>query len=614
MSGFITRPELKGSFGMAAASHWLAAQSAMSVLERGGNAFDAAATAGFVLQVVEPHQNGLGGEAPMVMYSATERQVLVVDGQGPAPARATIDAFSALGLELVPGTGLLPACVPAVFGAWLALLERFGTMPLAEILAPALHYAEKGFPALASLSAVLSEVERAQARAWPTTAAQWLAGGVPAPGTKLRNEALALTFRRILSEAQAAGPNRDRQLEAARRAFYEGFVAEAVDAFASQEVPDELGAHAGLLTGDDLASWRASFEAPARVGYRGFEVCKTGPWGQGPVMLQQLGLLEGFDVSSLGPGSPELVHILAECTKLALADREAWYGDPRFVDVPLAELTSPRYCDERRRLVSGTASGELRPGKPEGREPRLPAIFSRLTGPEGAGGPAERLPMPPGLRPAPATGTAGTAKPGDFQRSSPYQGDTTHLDVVDRFGNMISATPSGGWLQGSPTVPGLGFCLGTRAQMFWLEPGLPNSLAPKKRPRTTLSPSLVLRDGLPVLAFGTPGGDQQDQWTLPLLVYHLDFGLGLQEAIDAANWHTNHVPSSFFPRRGHLGQLVCETSLGAGTLADLRSRGHIVVEAPAWSLGRVTAVGVGPGGLLAGAADPRGAQAYAAGR
>ena len=606
-TSFTTRPELRGNFAMAAASHWLAAQSAMSVLEKGGNAFDAAAAGGFVLQVVEPHQNGPGGEAPMVVYSAAERAVFVVDGQGPAPAAATPAAFRSLGLDLVPGTGLLAACVPVAVGSWLALLERFGTISLDEVLAPALSYARSGFPVLPSLSQVLREVERTRSEAWPTTAAQWLAGGVPAPGGALRNEALAGTYERLLAEAHAAGGGRERQLEAARRAYYEGFVAEEIDAFSRHEVPDELGRHASLLTADDLASWRPSFEVPARLGYRDVEVFKTGPWGQGPVLLQELGLLDGIDLRALGFGTAGLVHVLAECTKLALSDREAWYGDPRSADVPIAQLLSPAYSEERRRLIGPEASCELRPGWPGGREPRLPAIFKRLLAAGGgvaaAGG---ALHLPPDLR----DGGERMDAPG----AGGNRGDTCHIDVVDRAGNMISATPSGGWLQGSPTVPGLGFCLGTRAQMFWLEEGLPNSLAPGKRPRTTLSPALVLREGEPALAFGTPGGDQQDQWTLPFLVYHLDFGLGVQAAIDAAKWHTNHVPSSFYPRAGHPGELVAEASLGADVLGQLRSRGHRVVEAPPWSLGRITAVGVDSDGTLVAGADPRNGQAYAVGR
>lgn len=613
-SGFTTRPELRGSFGMAAASHWLAAQTALSVLGRGGNAFDAAAAAGFVLQVVEPHQCGPGGEAPMVLWSAADQDVFVLDGQGPAPAAATPARFAELGLELVPGTGLLAACVPAALGSWLFLLERFGSMPLAEVLGPAIGYARNGFPVLPSLSLVLSEVARRQAESWPTTAAQWLGRGVPRAGTRFANAALATTYDRLLGEAESAGSSRQAQLEAARRAVYEGFVAESVDAFVRRPVADELGVHAGLLAGEDLARWRASLELPARRSYRDVEVCKTATWGQGPVMLEQLGLLEGIDVAGLGRGSAELVHVLTECTKLALADREAFYGDPRYVDVPIAELLSPAYCAERRRLVGEEASLELRPGRPGGRQPRLPAILERLLTAADAAGDAPSLHLPPDLRRPQGPGEQASGAAGDHAGAGGNRGDTCHVDVVDRHGNMISATPSGGWLQGSPTIPELGFCLGTRAQMFWLEEGLPNSIAPGKRPRTTLSPALVLREGRPALAFGTPGGDQQDQWTLSFLVEHLDFGLGLQAAIDAANWHTTHAPASFYPREGHLGELVAEQSLGEDVLAQLRARGHRVVESPAWSLGRVTAVGIDEHGLLMAGADARHAQAYATGR
>ena len=618
--GFTTRPEMKGTFGMVAASHWLAAQAGMGMLERGGNAFDAAATAGFVLEVVEPHQNGPGGEAPMVLWSAAEGDVFVVDGQGPAPATATPERFTDLGLELVPGTGLLAACVPAALGSWLFLLERFGTMPLRDVLAPAVHYARHGFPVLPVLSRVLAEVGRDWATRWPATAELWCWPQPPSPGERRSNEVLADTFDRIVREAEAGGRSRESQLEAARRAVYEGFVAAAIDTFARTPAPDELGVHEGFLRGDDLASWRPSLEEPVRRQYRDIEVTKTGPWGQGPVLLQQLGLLEGFDVAGLAPGSAELVHLVTECAKLALADREAWYGDPHFAQVPLDELLSGRYCDERRRLVGEEASLELRPGRPGGRPARLPALLERLSAPSRSAdaealrqaGPAEAsayhragVEVPAhGGQPAGAGRSAGPRRPSD----------TCHVDVVDRFGNVVSATPSGGWLQSSPAIPGLGFCLGTRAQMFWLEKGLPNSLAPRKRPRTTLSPGLVLRDGAPVLAFGTPGGDQQDQWTLPFLLYHFDLGLGLQESIDAANWHTAHVPSSFYPRVAHPGSVAAERALGSGVLADLRKRGHRVTELPEWSIGRVTAVGIDERGFLVAGADPRNAQAYATGR
>jgi gamma-glutamyltranspeptidase/glutathione hydrolase len=580
-AGFTTRPELTGTFGVVAASHWLAAQSGMAMLERGGNAFDAAASAGFVLEVVEPHQCGLGGEAPMIVYSAGEDAVHVVDGQGPAPAAATIERFGELGFDLVPGIDLLSACVPGAFGSWMLLLERLGSMSLRDVLGPAIFYAESGFPVLASLEAMISSVATKMSADWPTSAEIWLADGVPRAGSRLSNAGLGATFRRLLDEGEASGPGREAQIEGARRAYYEGFVAESIDRFC---------AGSGLLTGDDLATWRPSLERPARLAFGDFEVCKTGPFGQGPVFLQQLSLLAGYDLAAMGAGSADLVHVVTECSKLAFADREAFYGDPRAVDVPLGDLLSPAYASERRLLVTERSSVELRPGAPGGRLPRLPKRVSNAV--------AE---LDPRLGPPPGSARAD-------------RGDTCHVDVADRFGNLVSATPSGGWLESSPAVEGLGFCLGTRAQMFWLEEGLPASLAPGKRPRTTLSPSLALRDGAPYLAFGTPGGDQQDQWTLLAFINHAVFGLDLQASIDAPSWHSNHVPSSFYPREAHPNQLVVESRLGDACISELRRRGHDVVEVGPWALGRTTAVSRSRDGLLRAGADARAMQAYAVGR
>jgi gamma-glutamyltranspeptidase/glutathione hydrolase len=278
------------------------------------------------------------------------------------------------------------------------------------------------------------------------------------------------------------------------------------------------------------------------------------------------------------PGGVDFVHTVVECAKLAFADREAWYGDPAFTDVPLELLLSDGYADERRALVGDDANEDLRPGGPD---PRLPA---------------------------PVTGAV-AAGVGEPTRA----GDTCHLDVVDRDGNIVSATPSGGWLWSSPVVPGLGFPLGTRAQMFWLENGLPNSLAPRKRPRTTLSPSLAFRHGDPYLAFGTPGGDQQDQWSLVFFLYHVDFGLDLQAAIDAPSFHTNHFPSSFYPRGAHPRQIEVERRHRRDVVERLRARGHDVVVTDDWSLGRVSAAGR-EDGILKAAANPRGMQGYAVGR
>jgi gamma-glutamyltranspeptidase/glutathione hydrolase len=558
---FTTRPELRGTFGMVASTHWLASAAGMAVLERGGNAFDAAVATGLTLQVVEPHLNGPGGDLPAVFWSAERGEPLVLCAQGVAPAAATIDRFRELGHELVPGTGLLAACVPGAFDGWMLLLREFGTLRLADVAEYAISYAEDGYPVVPGITAVVESAEPLL-REWPASADLYLPA--PRPGSLFRNRALAATYRRLVAES--AGGRREAEIDRARELFLRGFVAEAIDRFCAE--------HGGLLTGDDLASWQATLESPATFDYRGTTVCKTGPWGQGPVMLQQLALLAGFDLADLSPA--EFVHVSVECAKLAFADREAFYGDPDFVDVPLERLLSAAYADERRRLVGETASAELRPGG--GRLPRL-------------------------VEAEPLVGTG-----------EPTRGDTVHLDIADRFGNLFSATPSGGWLQSSPVIPELGWPLGTRAQMFWLEPGLPASLEPRKRPRTTLSPSLALRGGDPYLAFGTPGGDQQDQWPLHALVRHLDLGMNLQEAIDAPEFHTDHFPSSFYPRRAEPGSLALEERFGEATIAELRERGHDVTVTPPWSLGRVSAVGREPDGQLKAGANPRAMQGYAVGR
>ncbi|HEY3504841.1 MAG TPA: gamma-glutamyltransferase family protein [Actinocatenispora sp.] len=611
---FTTRPELTGDVGMVASTHWLASAAGMSVLERGGNAFDAAVTVGFVLQVVEPHLNGPGGEVPALVWSEADQTVSTVCGQGVAPAAATIDAVTGLGLDLIPGTGLLPATVPGAFGGWLLMLERWGTWRLRDVLAPAIAYAEHGCPVLDRVSSAIGTVADMFRADWPTSAATWLPGDtVPAPGSRFANPVLAATYRRVVAEAEAHGPDRGREIEAARHAWYEGFVAEAVADFcAGRPWRDTSGdEHAGLLTGDDLASWRATVEAPATYDYHGHTVCKTGPWGQGPAFLQQLALLSGFDLDAASPA--EFTHTVVEAAKLAFADREAWYGDPRFTDVPLSTVLSEAYNAERRALIGPEASLDLRPGRPDGREPLLP-----------------RIPRPAPVDPASGV-ISGVGEPTvGLERTAPdgrVQGDTCHLDVVDRWGNMVSATPSGGWLQSSPTIPGLGFSLGTRGQMFWLTDGLPASLRPGARPRTTLSPSFALRDGRPWLAFGTPGGDQQDQWSLTFFLSLVHRGLGLQEAIDAPMFHSMHFPGSFWPRGSRPGVLLVEDRFQPDVLDELRRRGHRVEVQDGWSLGRLSAVARDPDwhpatgsdaptgtGFLRAAANPRGAQGYAVGR
>ena len=439
-SSFTTRPQLAGTFGMVASTHWLATASGMAVLEAGGTAFDAAVAAGLVLQVVEPHMNGLGGEAPVIGFDASRGQdstgnggtgnhrpesagVFVLDGQGPAPGAATLDAFGALDLDLIPGNGLLAACVPAAFGTWMLLLARHGQMRLRSVMQYAIGYARDGYPMAAGVSAGIAAAEPVFREHWPTSAEIYLAGGVPAPGSRFANPALAATYQRILDEAEAAGPDRDVQIEAARRAFYDGFVAEAIGSYlARAEVMDITGErHRALLSPADLAGWRASSEPPVTLDFAGLTVCKTGPWGQGPVFLQQLALLDGLGVAGMDPAGPDFMHTVVESAKLAFADREAWYGDPRFTAVPLADLLSGSYTAERRSLVGASASPDLRPGHPGGAEPRLPGYATgdgaaSRAGPSRPGSPRRspppRSPGPPPARPGRSPGRGPARTPG----------------------------------------------------------------------------------------------------------------------------------------------------------------------------------------------------------
>lgn len=596
---------------MVASTHWLASAAGMAVLEAGGNAFDAAVATGLVLQVVEPHLNGPGGEVPVIGHNSATGETFVLDGQGTAPAAATIAVFESLGIDLIPGNGLLAATVPAAFGTWMLLLARYGTLRLRDVMSYAIGYAADGHPLLANVSRTIEAMTQTFTEHWPTSAEIYLTGGAPAPGSRFVNGALATTYARILEEAEAASAEREAQIEAASRAWYEGFVAEAIDSYLSRaEVMDVTGRrNRGLLTGADMAGWRPSVESPVTFDYAGLTVCKTGPWGQGPVFLQQLSLLNGFDLASMGAGSADLIHTVTECAKLAFADREAWYGDPRATDVPVAGLLAADYAQARRTLVGNMASADLVPGSPDGRPAALPDYA--LTAFDLAVG--VRIGIDSGHGADGDNGQAAATGDPTLASTALGLGDTCHLDVADRFGNLVSATPSGGWLQSSPIVPGLGFCLGTRAQMFALTPGFASSLAPGRRPRTTLSPSLALRGGEPYMAFGTPGGDQQDQWTMGFFINHVVFGMNLQEAIDAPAFHTDHFPSSFYPRGAYPRSLTVEQRHSDEVIGELRRRGHEVNVSSGWSLGRVSAVTRDAGMLYAGA-NARGMQGYAIGR
>lgn len=597
---FTTRPEIAGTFGVVAATHWLATAVGMSLLERGGNAFDACVGTALTLQVVEPNLVGPGGEAPAIFHSVRTGRTEVLCGQGTTPAAATLQNYRARGLSMIPGNGWLATVVPGAFDAWMLLLRDHGTLHLRDVLEPAIYYAEHGHPLLRRVSDTIAVLQPFFEAHWPSSAAVFVPkGAVPQTGRLFCNPVLAATWTRLLKEAESVGGGREQQIEKARQVFYQGFIAEAIDRAVRTELMDESGApHAGVLTGADMAAWSAHYEMPLQYQYGDYRVSKAGPWSQGPAFLQVLSLLRHTDYAELKEGDPRATHLLVEAIKLAFADREIYYGDPDFVDVPLEALLSDAYTRERSALIGEQASMELRPGTVPGFAPqvrRVSAALARLSAlkPEGvATSEIERV----------------------NQQVSARRGDTTHVDVIDRWGNMISATPSGGWLQSSPVVPGLGFALNTRAQMFWLEEGLPCTLEPTKRPRTTLSPTFVHRRGQPWMAFGTPGGDQQEQCQLQLFLRHVHQGVGLQAAIDAPMFYSQHFPNSFYPRDRRPGHLTIESSFGEAVLDDLRRRGHQVEASPAWSVGRLTAATRDPDGLLHAAASPRMMQAYAAGR
>ncbi|WP_375570859.1 gamma-glutamyltransferase family protein [Seohaeicola saemankumensis] len=595
MSAFTTRPEILGRFGVVTSTHWIASAVGMKILEQGGNAFDAAVATGLALQVLEPHLNGPGGDMPAILYSKARDKVEVICAQAPTPAGATIEHYRSEGLEVIPGDGLLATVIPGAWDGWMLMLRDYGRLSLRDVLEPAIFYAAKGHPVLPRVAATIAGLADFFRDEWPTSHETWLPGGAaPAPWSNVTNPALAETWTRILAEAEAK-QGREAQIDAARDAFYRGFVAEGIaDYLSTAEVMDASGQrHKAVLTADDLAGYAAHVEEPLTYDYHGWTVAKCGPWTQGPVFLQTLALLKGFDLSAMDPMGADFIHHVVEAKKLAYADREVYYGDPDFAKVPLDVLLSHDYNAARRRLITDKASLDLRPGSVAGHEDQLARTMELLG----------RL-----------SRTDQAVYEPTMAHLSEKKGDTVHIDVIDNEGNMVSITPSGGWLQSSPTIPGLGFCLNSRAQMFWLEPGLPTSLEPGKRPRTTLTPSLALKDGVPQLSFGTPGGDQQDQWQLAFFLRYVHHKMNLQEAIDAPLFHSTHFPSSFFPRSREPGMIMAETSFGAAVLDDLRARGHRITEAEPWTVGRMTAARRDPDGLLRAAATPRLMQAYAVGR
>jgi gamma-glutamyltranspeptidase / glutathione hydrolase len=571
-------PVILGREAMVSTEHYLSASAGARMFARGGNAIDAAVAATLVEGVVNPHMHTIGGEAPMLIYVANAARVVAVNGNMVAPRKATIRYYRDLAMDLVPGEGLLAAGVPAAFDALAAVLGCFGTFALADVVEPALKLCEDGMPIHAGLSghgetpedlsgligrASLRNNQRKFREHWPTTAAIYLPNGeLPVPGDIIKNPALANLFHRLLdAEAAARNRGRDAAIDAARDRFYRGDIA--------REIVRWSETNGGLLQESDLSRFTTKFEQSVSVDYHGVTVHKCQPWSQGPVFLQQLRILEGFDLRRMGHNSADYIHHSVEAAKLAFADREAYYADPEFERVPLDGLLSTKYADLRRALIDPkSASMEQRPGDPVSMR-----ALTAIAGPE--------------------------------PRS--WGGGTIHVTTADARGNMVACTASGGWIPSSPVIDTLGFPLGTRMQTFYLDEHHPNALKPGKRPRTTLTPSLATRGGQPFLSFGTPGGDQQDQWTLQFFINVIDFGMGVQEAIEAPRFSTAHFPSTFYPHNSMPGVVRLENRIDTKIVDELNARGHRVVVRPAWCEGHVLGIRFDlKRRLLEGGADPRG--------
>lgn len=595
---FTTRPVVRGRNYAVTSGHYLATAAGFRMLEMGGNAIDAAAAMCFAINLLEPQNCGIGGEVPTLIYIANEKKVFALSGQGWSPKAFTIDWCRDNKIDLIPGDGYLPACVPSVVDTWAMAVARWGKLSFSQLLAPTIELAAEGFPLYPGLQRSLNTNYKKFTELYPTTGEVYLPNDtVPNAGDLVRNPDYARMLQMMCdAEAGAKAKGRIAGIEAARDVFYKGEIAHRIVEFIQQNpVMDASGvAHAGLLTVDDMAEWHAEAVEPVMTTYRGLDVYKCGPWTQGPVFLQQLNLLEQFDLAGLGHNSPKYLHTVIEAAKLAFADREAYYGDPNFDEVPMDVLLSKEYAAHRREEIDDYASGEMKPGSVMGVEPAWAAAFDVAANNREA---LNLMSMGETVRP--------------YKIRHGHLGDTTHLDAIDKEGNMAAVTPSGGWWGTSPVIKGLGFPLGTRGQMFYLNPARPNALAPRKRPRATLTPTLVLKNGEPHMVFGTPGGDAQDQWTLQFFLNVVDFGMSVQEAIDAPNLHITHFPSSFYPRDAYPKTVEAEDRIEIETLEALRTMGHIVNEVDGWSNGKVMGIRINEAKTLEAGASPRGEIAHA---
>lgn len=562
-------PRLFGTHGAVAASHHLAVNAAVDVLKAGGNAIDAAVAATLVEGLVDPQMNSMGGECPLLIRLAGSDSVISLNGNMAAPGRATPEEFRRRGLDHVPDEDILAAGVPATFSALITALSRYGTLSFGDAAASALALAAGGFPVSNGLvnqhkfglKALQEKFER-----WPGSRALYLPDNtVPEPGTLMRNPALAAVYDHLANLERGTAGGRVAGLQAAHDGFYKGEAAAAMVKFSAERD--------GLLERSDFERFQTLVETPARLEFGDATIYKCGFWSQGPAMLQTLAIMANFDLRAMGHNSAEYLHLLIEAIKLAFADREQYYGDPSQALVPVEVLLSAEYARRRAELIDlKHANADLRPGDAWRNAALLPADERFTPQPWGAG--------------------------------------TVHVDVVDAAGNMASFTPSGAWLASAEVIPALGFPLSTRMMTFYLAPSNhPNVVAPFKRPRTTLTPSLAFKGGKPWMTFGTMGGDQQEQWSLQFILNRVAFGMTLQEAIEAPKLSSDHFPGFFAPH-SHFPQSVrIEARVGRKVLDELRRRGHAVDIAPDWTEGFLSAAQFDARtGVLEAGCDPRGSK------
>ncbi len=551
-------PRLFGTRGAVASNSYLSANAGADILKAGGNAIDAAVAMTLVEGLVNPQMNTLGGECPILLRLAGESRVIAVNGNMAAPMAATPEAFLSRGYRDVPDEDVMAAGVPATFSALVSALTRWGTMSFREVSAPARELASKGFAVSAGLRqqhkfglAALQDKFRSK---WPASAKLYLPGdAVPEVGQLLKNDALARTLDYLANERDP------------HEAFYRGDVASEIAKFSKERD--------GLLVRGDLETFETHIEQPVSLRFGDAELFKCGFWTQGPAELQTIALMSRFDVASMRPGSADYCHLLIEAMKLAFADREQYYGDPQRAMVPADVLLSERYTAQRAKLIDPRKSNrELRPGDAHRNGALLP----------------------------------------EDERFTPkdWGAGTVHVDAIDARGNMASFTPSGAWIKSAEVIGSLGFPLSSRMMTFYLAPAHhPNVVAPGKRPRTTLTPSLAFKAGKPWMTFGTMGGDNQGQWLLQFFMYRACFGLSLQDAIEAPRLSTEHFPGFFSPHQGAPNRVRIEARFGAKVIDELRRRGHDIDVAPDWTEGFVSGAQIDEAsGVLEAGCDPRGSK------